>query len=326
MKKLRWGFLSTARINQALLPPLRSSARNELTAVASRDLERAKAYAEERSIPRVFGSYEAMLADPDVHVIYNPLPNSMHMEWTVKAAQAGKHVLCEKPLAMTIEEVDAIAAAAKKANVVVMEAFMYRHHPQTLKVKELVESGAIGKLQLIRGSFTFSISNEDDVRLNASLGGGSIWDVGCYPISYARLIVGAEPVEVFGWQITGQGSGVDESFFGQMRFPNGVHAQFDSGFRTPQRTHIELVGDKGSITIKKPFIPRLNEEIIVINGDEKRVITTPGEDLYLGEVENIADAILDGKPIRMSLADSRKNVATIQALLRSAKEGKPVRT
>ena len=324
MNRLRWGLLSTARINEALLPPLRASARNELTAVASRDLERAQAYAKERDVPRVFGSYEAMLADPDVDVIYNPLPNSLHIEWTIKAAQAGKHVLCEKPLALTVEEVDAIAAAAQQAGVVVMEAFMYRHHPQTLKVKELVDGGAIGKLQLVRGSFTFDISDENDVRLNSSLGGGSIWDIGCYPISYARLIAGAEPVEVFGWQKTGAGSGVDESFFGQLHFSNDVYAQFDCGFRTPQRTHLELVGDKGSITIKVPFTPRLNEEIIVTNGDEKRVITTPGEDLYRGEVENMADAILDGKAIRMSLADSRNNVATIQALLYSAQEGRPI--
>ncbi len=326
MRKLRWGLLSTARINRALLPPLRSSARNELTAVASRDLDRAQAYANERNIPRVFGSYEAMLADPDVDVIYNPLPNSMHTEWTIKAAQAGKHVLCEKPLANTVEEVDEITEAAKKAGVVVMEAFMYRHHPQTLKVKELVDEGAIGKLQLIRGSFTFKMpaDRENDVRLNASLGGGSIWDVGCYPISYARLIADAEPIEVFGWQITGANSSVDESFFGQMRFPNNVYAQFDCGFRTPQRTNMELVGDQGNITVKLPFTPKLNEEIIVTDDDEKRIITIPGEDLYLGEVENMADAILEGTAIRMSLTDSRNDVATIQALLRSAHEGKPV--
>ncbi len=326
MKKLRWGLLSTARINRALLPPLRSSERNVLTAVASRDLDRAQAYADERNILRVFGSYEAMLADPDIDVIYNPLPNSMHTEWTIKAAQAGKHVLCEKPLANTIEEVDAITEAAKKAGVVVMEAFMYRHHPQTLKVKELVDEGAIGKLQLIRGSFTFKMppDRENDVRLNASLGGGSIWDVGCYPISYARLIAGAEPIEVFGWQITGANSSVDESFFGQMRFPNNVFAQFDCGFRTPQRTNMELVGDQGNITIKLPFTPKLDEEIIVTNGDEKRIITIHGEDLYLGEVENMADAILEGKAIRMSLADSRNNVAIIQTLLRSAHEGKTI--
>jgi len=324
MNKLRWGLLSTARINRVLLPPLRASTRNELTAVASRDLNRAKAYADERKIPRVFASYEALLADPDVDVIYNPLPNSLHAEWTIKAAEAGKHVLCEKPLANTVEEVDAMTEAAEKAGTVLMEAFMYRHHPQTLRVKELVESGAIGKLQLIRGSFTFSISDEGDVRLNASLGGGSIWDVGCYPISYARLIAGVEPIEVFGWQTRGQGSGVDETFIGEMRFPNNVYAQFDSGFRTPQRTHIELVGDKGSITLRKPFTPWLNEEIILINDNEKKIITVPGQDLYLGEVENMADAILDGVPPRMSLADSRNNVATIWALLQSARTGKPV--
>jgi D-xylose 1-dehydrogenase (NADP+, D-xylono-1,5-lactone-forming) len=324
MNKLRWGLLSTARITRVLLPPLRASTRNELTAVASRDLNRAKTYADERKIPRVFGSYEALLADPDVDVIYNPLPNSLHAEWTIKAAEAGKHVLCEKPLANTVEEVDAMTEAAEKAGIVLMEAFMYRHHPQTIRVKELVESGAIGKLQLIRGSFTFSISDEGDVRLKASLGGGSIWDVGCYPISYARLIAGVEPIEVFGWQTKGQGSGVDETFIGEMRFPNNVYAQFDSGFRTPQRTHIELVGDKGSITLKKPFTPWLNEEIILINDNEKKIITVPGQDLYLGEVENMADAILDGVPPRMSLADSRNNVATIWALLQSARTGKPV--
>lgn len=324
MKKLRWGLLSTARINRALLPPLRASTRNELTAVASRDLGRAQAYAREWGIPRVFGSYEAMLADPDVDVIYNPLPNSLHTEWTIKAAQAGKHVLCEKPLALTVEEVDAMAAAAKKAGVVLMEAFMYRHHPQTLRAQELVQGGAIGKLQVIHGSFTFMITDEDDVRLDSSLGGGSIWDIGCYPISYARLIAGAEPVEVFGWQITGAKSGVDETFTGQLRFPNNVYAQFDCGFRTPFRAHMELVGNEGSLTIAHPFQPRLNERMILVNGDKEEILTTPGEDLYLGEVENMADAILDGKPIRMSLADSRNNVATIQALLRSAKEGKPI--
>lgn len=325
MNKLRWGFLSTARINRALIPPLLASGRNELTAVASRDLARAQAYAKEKNIPRAFGSYEELLADPDVDVIYNPLPNSLHAEWTIKTAQAGKHILCEKPLANTIEEVDAMTDAAQKAGVVLMEAFMYRHHPQTLKVKELVDSGAIGRLQKVRGAFTFSIANEDDVRLNASLGGGSIWDVGCYPISYARLIIGSEPLEVFGWQIKGEQSGVDESFFGQMRFADDVYAQFDSGFRTPFRSHIELSGDKGTINIPKPFQPYENEKIILKAGDQEEVITIPGEHLYRGEVENMADAILDGKPTGMSLADSRNNVATIQALLHSAEKGQPVR-
>jgi xylose dehydrogenase (NAD/NADP) len=326
MKKLRWGLLSTAHINRALLPPLRASARNELTAVASRNLGRAQAYAKERDIPRAFGTYEAMLADPDVDVIYNSLPNGLHTEWTIKAAQAGKHILCEKPLAVTVEEVDAMTAAAKKAGVVLMEAFMYRHHPQTLKVKELIEGGAIGMLQVMHGSFTFKITNEneDDVRLSSSLGGGSIWDIGCYPISYARLIAGAEPIEVFGWQITGARSGVDETFTGQLRFPNNVYALFDCGFRTPFRAHMELVGNEGSLDIARPFQPALNEQMILTRDDKQEVITVPGEDLYLGEVENMADAILNGVAPRMSLTDSRNNVATIQALLRSAREGKPI--
>ena len=192
MTKLRWGLLSTARINRALIPPLRASPRNELAAVASRGRERAEAYAREWSIPRAFGSYEDMLADPGIDVIYNPLPNRLHAEWTIKAAQAGKHVLCEKPLAMTVEEVDAMAAAAQQAGVVVAEAFMYRHHPQTLKVKEMVERGEIGDLRLVRGSFTFNLTHPGDVRLDPALGGGSLRDVGCYPISYARYVIGAD--------------------------------------------------------------------------------------------------------------------------------------
>jgi len=320
---LHWGLLSTARINRALIPPLRASARNELIAVASRELEAAKAYAAEWSIPRAYGSYDDLLADPEIDVIYNPLPNSLHAEWTIKAAQAGKHVLCEKPLAISVDEVDAMGAAAKQAGVVVAEAFMYRHHPQTLKVKELVESGGIGPLRLVRGSFTFNLTRTADVRLDPALGGGSIWDVGCYPISYARYVVGAEPVEVFGWQIAGPG-GVDETFVGHMRFANGVHAQFDCGFRAPFRTHVEIVGGDGTISVPHPFKPGLDERITVTRGDDVQAITIPGEELYVGEVEDMADAILLDKPPRLSLADSRGNVATIVALLRSAHENRPL--
>ena len=323
MTKLRWGLLSTARINDALIQPIRTSDRNELVAVASRDSKRAQAYAREKNIPRALGSYEAMISDPEVDVIYISLPNSMHAEWTIKATQAGKHVLCEKPLAVTVEEVDAIAAAAKQARVIVMEAFMYRCHPLTLEVKKLVESGAIGKLRLVRGSFTFNISSASDVRLDPALGGGSVWDVGCYPISYTRMIVGAEPVEALGWQMTGA-SGVDETFVGQMRFSREVHAQFDCGFRSPYWTQIQIVGSDGRLTVPRPFQPKLNEQIFLTDGNKERVITVPGQELYIGEVENMADAILNSAAPRVSLADSRGNVAAIKALLRSADEGRPI--
>ena len=254
---LNWGLLSTANINRALITPLRASPRNRLTAVASRDLAHAQAYAAERDIPRAFGSYEAMLADPDIDVVYISLPNSLHAEWSIKAMQAGKHVLCEKPLAVTLAEVDAMTAAARSTGRVLAEAFMYRHHPQTLKVKELVESGAIGQLQVIRGGFTFPLSNPANVRLIPELGGGGIWDVGCYPISFTRTIAGAAPVEVFGWQVTGE-SGVDVVFTGQMRFPNGVVGQFDSGFRSPERMLMEFLGSEGALSLTNSFKPGLN--------------------------------------------------------------------
>src|SRR3990172_2137566 len=198
---LGWGLLSTARINRALIPPLRASKRSKLVAVASRTAKGAQAYAHKWRIPRAYASYEAMLDEADIDVIYNSLPNHLHAEWTIKAAQAGKHVLCEKPLALSVEEVDAMTAAARQAGVVVAEAFMYRHHTQTLKVKELVESGAVGNVRLVRGSFTFMISRQDDVRLDPAMGGGCLWDVGCYPFIYPRYLFVREPEEVLGCQI-----------------------------------------------------------------------------------------------------------------------------
>ncbi len=323
MSKLRWGLLSTARINRALVKPLRVSPRNELVAVASRTLESAQAYAREWKIPRAFGNYEAMLADPDVDVIYNSLPNSLHAEWTIKAAQAGKHVLCEKPLAIAVAEVDAIIAAAKENNVAVMEAFMYRHHPQNEKIKELIKKGVIGKLRLICGSFTFNINSPSNIRLDPALGGGSLWDIGCYPISFARMIAEAEPVEAFGWQMTGA-SGVDETFTGQLRFPDDLFFQFDCGFRAPYRVQMEIVGSKSAITVLQPFKPGRKEKIYLSDGNKKKQLSMPGQELYRGQVENMANAILDSKPLRVSLIDSRHNVAAIEALLRSARAGKVV--
>ena len=323
-KILRWGLLSTARINRSLIPPLRASKRNRLMAVASRSQATADSYAREWKIPRTLGSYEALLHDPEIDVIYNPLPNSLHAEWTIKALRAGKHVLCEKPMAATVEEADAIIAASKETGKVVAEAFMYRHHPQTLKIKEMVDDGSLGKLQLIKSSFTFVLTHEGDVRLDKALGGGSIWDLGCYPISYARTMIGAEPLEVFGWQVTGA-TGIDMSFIGQMRFPNGVHAQFDCGFASPEHSFVEIVGTEGTLNIPFPFKPeKKKEKIYFTHGKKTDTIEIKGQELYSGEVEDMADAILLGKPPRVSLDDSHRNVATILALLESAQSGKVV--
>ena len=322
-KVLNWGLLSTARINRALIPPLKASKRNKLAAVASRTQEAADQYAREKKIPRALGSYETLLADPEIDVIYNPLPNHLHAEWTIKAVEAGKHVLCEKPLALSVDEVDAIRDAARKHGRVVMEAFMYRHHPQTLKVQEIIKSGVLGTLKLLRGSFSFFLSREKDVRLDPEMGGGSIWDIGCYPISYARTVVGENPFEVFGWQVTGP-TGIDETFVGQMRFSNNIYAQFDCSFAIPFHAFMEIIGSEGTLNIPKPFQPYENEKIYLTRGDKTEMMKLKGQELYIGEVENMADAVLLGKEPRISLDDSRANVGVICALLESARVGKPI--
>jgi xylose dehydrogenase (NAD/NADP) len=323
-KSLNWGLLSTARINLALIPPLRESKRNHLLAVASRSQESAGAYAREWKIPRAHGSYEALLSDPEIDVIYNPLPNHLHAEWTIKAVEAGKHVLCEKPLALSMEEVDAIAAAAQKHGRVVAEAFMYRHHPQTLKARELVENGSLGTLKLLRGSFSFVLNREGDIRLDPAMGGGSIWDVGCYPISFIRTIVGSEPVEVFGWQVTGP-TGIDDTFVGQLHFGEEVYGQFDSSFVIPFHAYMEIVGSEATLIVPQPFKPGLNEKLFLVRAGKTETIKVKGQELYIGEVEDMADAITLGKTPRISLEDSRANVATIRALLESARTNRPIK-
>jgi len=323
-KVLNWGFLSTARINRALIPPLRASKRNRLVAVASRAKDSADNYAGEWEIPQAYGSYEELLADPEIDVIYNSLPNHLHAPWTIKAVEAGKHVLCEKPLALSVEEVDAIRTAVQKQGCVVAEAFMYRHHPQTLHVQEIIKSGSLGTVKFLRGSFSFFLSRDGDVRLKPEWGGGSIWDVGCYPISYARGVLGENPLEVFGWQVTGP-TGIDETFAGQMKFPNHILMQFDSSFAVSFRSFMEIVGSEATLSIPNPFKPETDEKISLTHDDKNETINVKGQELYIGEVEDMADAILLGKAPRVSLEDSRGNVMTIAALLESAKTGKPVK-
>ena len=322
-RQLNWGLLSTAKINQALIKPLNASKRTRLLAIASRSQSSADAYARENKIPRAYGSYETLLADPEIDVIYNSLPNNLHAEWTIKALRAGKHVLCEKPIALSLAEVDEMASVAKETGKILAEAFMYRHHAQTLKVKEIVDSGALGKLQLIKGAFTFTLTREGNYRQIKEMGGGSIWDVGCYPISYARTIVGEEPVEVFGWQIEGPG-GSDDSFIGQMRFANGVHAQFDSGFKSPSRSYIEIVGSDAVLKIPSAFKPGVKSDVFFVKGEKEEKINISGTNLYLGEVEDMCDSILLNKPQRITLGDSRGNIAAILGFLNSIHTKMPV--
>jgi predicted dehydrogenase len=315
---LRWGLLSTARINDALIPALRSAPRAELVAVASRDLERASAYAESHDIARAYGSYDELLADPGVDVVYNPLPNHLHAPWTVRACEAGKHVLCEKPLACTLAEVDAIAAAARANGVVVAEAFMYRHHPQTLRVLDLVAGGAIGEVHLVRGSFSFPLTNPHDVRLDPAMGGGATWDVGVYPIGFARLAIGSTPVEARAWRHDGP-SGVDLSCRAMLRFANGATAQLDCSFEEPERMNLEIVGSSGVIVVPEPFKPGRRSTVLMGPSSAELAPTavTADHELYRYEVDDLTDNVLGGTEPRIPLADSRANVATVLAVLAS---------
>ncbi len=324
---LNWGILSTARINRRLIPAVKVATRSTMLAVASRNLKTAQEFAAQWDIPRTYGSYEELLASPDINAVYIPLPNSMHKEWVIKAAQAGKHILCEKPLAMTVADVDEMATAAQDNNVILLEAFMYRMHPQLAKLKTLIAEGLIGSVKLVKAKFSFALRNENNIRLQKEMGGGSLWDVGCYPISFVQAIAEDDPATVFGWQRVNAG-GADILFAGQLMFANGITAQIDAGFEVPFRAGAEVVGDKGVFYVPNPWIPDMDGKgsglIHIAPDDAETPIPTEVKDPYLCEVEALEKAALDGAPILYTLAHSRGNVATINALYQSAERGEVV--
>ena len=319
---LRWGLLGTARINRSIIPAIRAAGRSTLAAVASRSEDRARGYATEWDIPMAWGSYEALLADPSIDAVYIPLPNHLHVEWTLKAIEAGKHVLCEKPLALVPEDVDRVAAAALRQSVVVTEAFMYRHHPLTARVLALVQEGAIGSLRAVRGAFTFTLTREGDVRLVPEWGGGSLWDVGCYPVSFARMLAG-EPLSVTA-QATLSPTGIDVAAAGTLLFAGGVLGVFDCGFGAHFRTFMELAGSDGLMLIETPFKPGVQAGLRLTRGDHVETMPVAGEVLYVGEIADVESAVFDKTPPRVSLDDTRGNVATLAALHEAARSGRTI--
>lgn len=319
--RLRWGLLGTARINQAVIDPIRSSNNSQLMAVASRSQDKAARYAESWGIPHYYGSYDALLADPEIEVIYNSLPNGLHAEWSIKALLMGKHVLCEKPLTTSTQDMDTVKDTVMKTGKVIAEAFMYRHHPQTLLIKEMVDDGELGYLQLIRGSFCYTSTRPNSPRFDLQLGGGSLWDVGCYPISYARYLTGEDPGEVYGSQVSGP-TRIDLLYAGQLNFPGGVISQFECSFITPSKSLMEITGNKGRITIPEPYKPGIRTRILLERDGHTQEIWIDGAELYRGEIEDLENAILLKTPPRISLDDSRGNIATIEALYESARLSK----
>ncbi len=227
--------------------------------MASRSLAKGTEYAQTWGIPRVFSSYDAMLSDPEIEVIYNSLPNSLHAEWSIKAMRMGKHVLCEKPITTKSTDMDAVINTARETGMIITEAFMYRHHPQTIMVKQMIDNGDIGNLLYIQGSFCYTNTRSFDPRFDPNLGGGSLWDVGCYPISYSRYIIGKQPIEIDGHQVTGP-TGIDLLFTGHMLYPGEVVVQFDCSFITPFKVEMVFTGDKGRIIIPEPYKPGLKQK------------------------------------------------------------------
>jgi xylose dehydrogenase (NAD/NADP) len=318
---LKWGLLSTARINHRLMTAIRAAEQAELVGVASRSQQRAEAYAVEWDIPRAYGSYQSLLDDPYVDVIYVSLPNSLHAEWAVRAAEAGKHVLCEKPFAISVAECDQILTAARSAGVVVVEAVMYLYHPLLAEARRLMEEGAVGRVRLVRGSFCISLDEPDDVRWKPELGGGALWDVGSYPVSFIRSVAG-DPEEVFGWQVLAE-SGVDETFCGLLRYGSGVLGTFDCGFRSRLRSEAQICGTEGTLTIRQPYTIDGESRILLSRESGEQELSMRDIDVYQCEVEALTAVVLDGAPLPVSLMSSRANVATIAALYESARSGFP---
>jgi predicted dehydrogenase len=319
--KIRWGILSTAGIGRRrVIPAFKLANNGEVTAVASRDLERAKAFAAELGIPRAMGSYEELINDPDIDAIYNPLPNSLHAEWSIKCAEAGKPVLCEKPLASDATESQKMVDAFASRGVLLAEGFMYRFHPQTVRVKEMVDSGALGYITTMNASFTFTARSEDDIRLNKELAGGSLMDVGCYCINVMRLMTGEEPVSGKALARWGERSGVDEQLTGILQFPSGALGHFDCGLRQQFVNSYELRGSGGRILVEKGFTVPPNEEPIIRywHGDFYEEIKLPAVNHYTLMAEDFADALLNKRPPRYLPQDGVENMRVIDRLLKDA--------
>jgi predicted dehydrogenase len=316
---LRWGILSTANITDALLD---SGTDQEFVAVGSRDGARAEAYAREKGIARAHGSYEALLADPEVEAVYNPLPNALHVEWSIRALEAGKHVLCEKPLSRHPDDVDRAFAVAEREGRVLAEAFMWRHHPQVARARELLAGGAIGDLRIIRAHFAFKAIDPDDIRLQAELDGGGLMDVGSYCVSGCRTLAGAEPERAWAEAVPG-GHGVDVALAATLRFPGDVLAHFDCGLSYPGGSRLAAAGTEGSFALADPW--HGNDAVIELqraDGSVERIDAGPANS-YALELADFEAAVRGDRPPLLGRADALGQARTIAALYTSAERNAP---
>jgi predicted dehydrogenase len=313
-----WGLLSTARINERIIEAAQESDRAHVLAVASRDAARAEAYAREHGIERSYGGYEALFDDSDVEAVYISLPNAMHVGWSLRALEAGKHVLCEKPFSRHPEEAEQAFDHAESAGLVLSEGFMWRHHPQTAKLVELVANGAIGRLRVVRAAFSFQLAavhGADDSRFDPDLDGGSLMDVGSYCLSAIRLLAG-EPERLQGQQVVGP-SGVDVSFVAALALPDDRLGHFDCGFVLPSRGELEVVGEEASLFVDDPFHAR-SPGIELRREDRTDRIVVDRANSYRLELDNVSGAIRGEEPLLLGREDALGQARAIEALYRSA--------
>jgi predicted dehydrogenase len=319
---VKWGIISTADINRKVIPGAHASPKVDLVGVASRDQQRAEEYAKEWDIPRAYGSYEALLADPEIEAVYISLPNTMHCEWSIKSVEAGKHVLCEKPMTRHTKEVEEAFDAADKAGRLLSEAFMYRHNPQTKRLKQLVDDGAIGELRVVRSVFSYSLYDADNIRLRTDVEGGALMDVGCYNVSGSRL-VGGEPEHVLGEAWYGP-SGTDWVFSGTLRFPDNVIGLFHCGTALPEQDELEVIGSEGSLFLDDPWHCN-NPGIELRRADGTEHIEIEQQDSYRLELENLSDAIRGEGTLLLGREDAVGQARALEALHESATSGKLVK-
>ena len=319
---VRWGVLSTANINRKVIPATQAAAHSDVVAIASRDRGRAEAAASHYGIARAYGSYDELLADPDVDVVYNPLPNDLHAPWTIAAAEAGKHVLCEKPLAMNAAEAERMIAACEEAGVLLMEAFMYRLHPTWQAVRELVASGRIGELRAVQSWFSYFNDDPNDIRNVPASGGGALYDIGCYCVNLSRMLFGAEPVRIRGSVTRDPVMGIDTLTSGILDFPNGA-ATFTCSTRAEPDQRVHVYGTSGRISVEIAFnIPadRPTRVFLTRGGDppvapDSETLTFAPADEYRIQAERFAASVLDGVAVPTPPSDAVANLRVIEELL-----------
>ncbi|WP_353048222.1 Gfo/Idh/MocA family oxidoreductase [Planococcus sp. ISL-110] len=327
MEKIRWGVLSTARIGRTQVIPAIGRADNaEIVAIASRT-SKVHAAAQELKIPKAYESYEELLDDPEVDAVYIPLPNHLHKEWVIRSAQKGKHVLCEKPFALSEVETEEMIAACLEHGVKFMEAFMYQLHPQHARVKEIVASGEIGEIKLVKSSHSFYLHNRSsDIRMDAVMGGGSIYDVGCYSIQAIRHLTDAEPMEIMAQGEIDPVKGIDLTGIVHMKMSNGIHALFDCSFDMASRNEYELIGTEGSIKVPFAFRPDINDNKGVILVQKEGIVREEKVqgDIYRLEIEGFSNAILTDSVPAITADSTIKNMRVIDACYKSLRTGKKI--